>query len=257
MKQMPWKDAIVRVLKEHGEPLHYDEIAGRISESGLRTSLGKTPAATVASVISQSKNDPDPLFERVERGRYRLVASGGAIGTAPKEADAADEVGGIATAFGMYWDREDVNWGPTRPKLLGRQKEKSDQVDFSDQIGVYLLHDRREVVYVGQSNEEKKHSSIGQRLRHHTRDRLTSRWDRFSWFGLNPVDKSVEQTTWNVASGSSLTTAIIDVMEAVLIEAMEPRQNRQGGRYFDGLEFMQVVDPKFKRDRAIQDLQSD
>ena len=124
---------------------------------------------------------------------------------------------------------------------------------------MYLLYDRREIVYVGQSNEERKHSSIGQRLKLHTRNRLRSRWDRFSWFGLNPVGKSVPSSPF--ADGTDVgwngaTKAVIDVIEAVLIEAIEPRQNRRQGDYFRGLEYLQVEDPKVTNRKLIQALQA-
>ena len=257
--EMPWKQAIAQVLREEGGPLHYDTIVERISESQLRTSFGATPAATVAATISQSlKNDTNPLFERVERGHFRL-ADDTSMAAGPKEDEGADDVGGIVTAFGMYWDRSYVHWEPTKPNLLGQQSKNSDEVDFSDQIGVYLLYDRREIVYVGQSNEDRKHSSIGQRLKLHTKNRLRSRWDRFSWFGLNPVGKrAANQPLGNGNGGgqSGATKAIIDVMEAVLIEAIEPRQNRRQGDYFRGLEYLQVEDPQVAKKKLIQALQA-
>ena len=255
--EMPWKQAIIHVLREEGGPLHCDTIVERISDAKLRVSFGKTPAATVASVISQSlKNDTKPLFERVERGHFRLA---GGVPTASDQDDVerGDDVGGIVTAFGMYWDRSYVDWDPTRPKLLGQQSKNSDEVDFSDQIGVYLLYDRREIVYVGQSNDERKHSSIGQRLKLHTKNRLRSRWDRFSWFGLKPVAKGAPTALDNgVGAGQNgASKAVIDVMEAVLIEAIEPRQNRRQGEYFRGLEYLQVEDSQIAKRKAIQALQ--
>ena len=46
MKNLPWKDAIVEVLKETSEPRHYAAIADRIAELELRTDFGATPAST-------------------------------------------------------------------------------------------------------------------------------------------------------------------------------------------------------------------
>ena len=254
--EMPWRQAIIQVLEEEGGPLHYETIVERISESQLRTSFGATPASTVVSLISQSlKNEASPLFERVEKGRYRL-AGGSTVSTNLNKDEGADDVAGIVTAFGMYWDREKVDWKPTRPRLLGQQGENGDQVNFSDQIGVYLLYDRREIVYVGQSNENKIHSSIGVRLKRHTKNRLRSRWDRFSWFGLNPVGERTAGQPAGVGNGSSQwnTKAIIDVIEAVLIEAVEPGQNRRQGDYFGGGEYLQVEDPSVEREKIIQAL---
>ena len=115
--QMPWKQAIVHVLREEGGPLHYDTIVERISDAQLRSSFGATPSTTVASVISQSlKNDAKSPFERVEPGYIRLAADG-SIAAGQKDDDGLDAVGGIVTAFGMYWDRSYVDWEPTKPRL--------------------------------------------------------------------------------------------------------------------------------------------
>ena len=257
--QMPWKQAIVHVLREEGGPLHYDTIVERISDAQLRSSFGATPSTTVASVISQSlKNDAKSPFERVEPGYIRLAADG-SIAAGQKDDDGLDAVGGIVTAFGMYWDRSYVDWEPTKPRLLGQQSKNSDEVDFSDQVGVYLLYDRREIVYVGQSNEERKNSCIGQRLRLHTNNRLRSRWDRFSWFGLNPVGNGAANHLLEIGTAAGqkgASKAVIDVMEAVLIEAIEPRQNRRQGDYFRGLEYLQVEDPQVAKKKLIQALQA-
>ena len=39
-------NAVIQVLKDAGEPLHYKEIARRVLDSHLWTSSGKTPEAT-------------------------------------------------------------------------------------------------------------------------------------------------------------------------------------------------------------------
>lgn len=42
---------------------------------------------------------------------------------------------------------------------------------------------------------------------------------------------------------------VIVTMEAVLIEGLEPRQNRRRGDDLQALEFVQVEDPSVERDR--------
>jgi hypothetical protein len=64
-----------------------------------------------------------------------------------------EETGGIIKAFGMFWRRDWVDW-VTKPRLMGQQQEGADSVNFSDQVGVYLLHDGREVMYVGRTTEK-------------------------------------------------------------------------------------------------------
>ena len=141
--------------------------------------------------------------------------------------------------------------------LLGKENEASVAVDFSKQIGVYLLHDGRDVVYVGQSTESKSTSSIGRRLRAHTRKRMKARWDRFSWFGLCPIKHRSGQATAEVVEEQKMVDAkgIIDVLEAVLIEAMEPAGNRRQGENFEGLEYFQVVDPDIANKRVMEHIQ--
>lgn len=82
------------------------------------------------------------------------------------------------------------------------------------------------------------------------RDRLNGRWDRFSWFGLRNVTEDGEL-------GPSEFTAsreqIISLMEAILIEALEPPLNRKRGDDFSEREFLQAEDPtlKNKSQRAV------
>ena len=251
--QMPWRDAIVEVLRLHKEPMHYATIADRIEELGLRTSLGATPAATVASQISQSLKSKSPKspFERVQRGHFRLRDTGQTTDTALPDDEETDAKTGLVAAFGMYWERDHVDWKTTSPPLLGQQSESSDRIDFTNQVGVYLLYDRHDTVYVGQSNEGHETSSIGKRLRAHTRNRLKSRWDRFSWFGLSPVGEEVSgpPTQANDPDNDRLVDAaeVIGLLEAVLIEAMEPRQNRRQGDFLFGKEYLQVKNPMFEK----------
>ena len=44
-------------------------------------------------------------------------------------------------------------------------------------------------------------------------------------------------------------TRVIATMEAVLIEGLEPRQNRKRGDDFQAAEFSQVEDPEIERQR--------
>ena len=115
-------------------------------------------------------------------------------------------------------------------------------VDMAEQRGIYLLHDFREVVYVGRSTERP----LGKRLYEHTLDRLKTRWNRFSWFGLRPVrdDASLGEP----AQGHG-TEATISAMEALLIEALEPGQNRRRGDGFSAVEFIQAEDPEIVKEQ--------
>jgi hypothetical protein len=135
----------------------------------------------------------------------------------------SSEVTGLVNAFGMFWDRTKVRWD-SEPRILGQQQAGSKPVNFGEQRGVYLLHDSQGVVYVGRVIDQ----NLGRRLQQHTSDRLTGRWTRFSWFGVYPVEES--GALKKSADFSNVETSIvIATMEAVLIEGLEPRQNRKRG----------------------------
>jgi len=187
-------------------------------------------------------------FSRVKqlgRGLY-VWAAGGAIvppvsttttATAPETPveEASEEQNTIISSFGMFWRRSAVEWVQT-PKLLGMQEIGSDPVDFSKQLGIYLLYDGREVIYVGRATERP----LGRRLYEHTLDRLSTRWDRFSWFGFLPVSEKGELGTLPEAH---IAKFIVPTIEAILIEALEPRQNRRRGDDLAAVEFIQKEDP--------------
>lgn len=244
-QELIWPEAIRRVLEQESEPIHYAAIAEAIAEQGLRQNLGATPKDTVSSVLSTSINTEgqNSPFVRVSRGYYALRDTTNAKVTQSEIKDGESHPDtGLINAFGMYWDRARVEWKAATPKILGQQTAKSDTVDFAPQSGVYLLHDRREVVYVGQASAK----SLAARLRAHTEDRLSGRWDRFSWFGVLPVH---EQGALGVEPTGLEMATIITTMEALLIEGLEPRQNRKRGDDFNAIEFLQVTDPAIEKQR--------
>jgi len=261
---MGWREAAIEVLKDEPEGMLYADITRQIIDRGLKTTLGATPTASLGSAITDSiRWDPQNTpFERVGPGRYRLRSPSqvGSSNTAPptaavieaQEIEEKKETTGLINAFGMFWSRDKVQWTPSTIKLLGKQDLKSDTVDFSEQRGVYLLYDRSEVIYVGRAIDR----GIGIRLREHIFDRLGGRWDRFSWFGVYKVSDSgsLDSAEQNYDRGLLIAT-----MEALLIEAVEPRQNRRGGDRFSAVEFIQVEDPeieKAKRKALLTDLQN-
>ena len=247
MANMPWREAVITVLREENSALHYTAIAERIVEDGLRTAVGATPASTVSATITTSiKSDGDDSpFWRVGRGIYVLhdvflghppEPSGSFDDSEEEEPDALE---GPIYALGMFWNRELVRW-TSSPAVLGRQQIGANHVDMADQRGIYLLHDVREVIYVGRAIDRP----LGKRLYEHTLDRLKTRWNRFSWFGLCPVrdDGSLGEPTHGHGPD-----AIIAAMEALLIEALEPAQNRRRGDGFTGVEFIQAEDPEIEK----------
>jgi len=151
------------------------------------------------------------------------------------EPDADDS---IIRCMGMYWQRDLVVWR-NDPRIFGKQQAVSRAVDFSGQRAIYILYDHHTAVYVGRSVDRP----LGRRLFEHTIDRLGSRWNRFSWFGLLDVTDDGKLVELPVKASLPL---LIGTLEALLIEALEPPQNRKRGDDFSVVEYLQDVDPELK-----------
>ena len=245
---MSWRDAIIKVLSEANGPLHYAEISGQILSRGYYKTDGATPADTVNSRINTSiKDDGDRSpFMRVGKGVYSLRSTTHVVMT-PATTAAAEELpvdaeieasDSIIRSFGMYWQRDLVVW-KSDPKMYGQQQAAAKSVDFGRQKGIYILYDHHTVVYVGRSIDRP----LGKRLFEHTVDRLGSRWNRFSWFGL--LDVTNDGNLREVRANASLAV-LVATLEALLIEALEPPQNRKRGDDFSAIEYIQDVDPELK-----------
>lgn len=257
-KELTWRQAIDSVLGASATPLHYKEIAERIISSQLRSNLGATPAATVNAQISASiKHDGDTApYVRVSKGTFALSKAVAAhpipikekLTPTVEESEESEEQYDIVSSFGMFWRRDAIQWSAT-PKLLGMQQLGATPVDFNKQLGIYLLYDGREVIYIGRTTDRP----LGRRLYEHTLDRLAARWDRFSWLGLLPVSESGQ-----LASLPAIYEAakIIPALEAILIEALEPRQNRKRGDDLSAVEYIQKEDPEVQKKRVKASLEA-
>jgi hypothetical protein len=84
---------------------------------------------------------------------------------------------------------------------------------------------------------------LGKRLYEHTLDRLNSRWNRFSWFGLLDVSENGDLRESKLNTSMA---ALVATLEALLIEALEPPQNRKRGDDLSGVEYLQGTDPAMK-----------
>ena len=247
---MSWREAISKVLSEADSPLHYSEISEKVLSRGYYTTDGATPAATVNAQISSSiKHDSENSpFIRVGKGVFTLRSKADFPSEPPPskrtkaeelpleaEIEASES---IIRSFGMYWQRDLVVW-KNDPKMYGQQQALAKSVDFGRQKGIYILYDHHTVIYVGRSIDRP----LGKRLFEHTVDRLGSRWNRFSWFGL--LDVTNEGNLREAPLKASLA-ALVATLEALLIEALEPPQNRKRGDDFSAIEYIQDVDPELK-----------
>ena len=255
--ELTWRQAIDKVLGASAIPLHYSEITERIIADGLRMSLGATPSATVNAQLSNStkKDGAKSPYIRVAKGTYALAKSAttqsftatGKLTPTVYESEESEEQYDIVTSFGMFWRRNAIEWSAT-PKLVGMQKIGATPVDFNKQLGIYLLYDGREVIYIGRTTDRP----LGRRLYEHTSDRMAVRWDRFSWFGLLPVSEAGAlgnlPLTYDAAE-------MIPALEAILIEALEPRQNRKRGDDLSAVEYIQREDPEIHKKRVKESLE--
>lgn len=256
-EQLTWRKAIEKVLQDAEGAMHYKDIADEIVSRGLRVKIGATPPATVSAQLTTSiaKDGEKSSFEKVGRGEYILRNRGKDAAKAKQatsatpltEQDSEDQYD-IISSFGMFWRRDFVDWNSS-PKLLGMQQISAESVNFYSQIGIYLLYDGREIIYVGRSTDRP----LGKRLYEHTADRLSTRWDRFSWFGLLPVS---EEGRIGKLPESYIAKKIVPALEAILIEALEPRQNRKRGDDLSAVEYLQREDPEIDRKKKTALLQS-
>jgi hypothetical protein len=255
--ELTWRQAIDKTLAASATPLHYNEITERIINEGLRTNLGATPAATVNAQISASikKDGVRSPYVRVAKATFALskvVPSQPAIAAAKltptiTESEESEEQYDIVTSFGMFWRRGLIEWVAS-PKLLGMQQIGATPVDFNKQLGIYLLYDGREVIYIGRTTDRP----LGRRLYEHTSDRMAARWDRFSWFGLLPVSEAGTLENLPLTYDAA---KMIPALEAILIEALEPRQNRKRGDDLSAVEYIQREDPEIQKKRVKESLE--
>ena len=256
MKEITWKAAINKVLLEANTPLHYTEITGCIISEGLKTNFGATPSATVNAQIASSikhQGEKSPYI-RVGKGIFAMrnpsgISQNNSVSHSKNSIteDFEEEQYDVVTSFGMFWKRDNIKWDAS-PNLLGMQQIGTQPVNFYRQLGIYLLYDGREVIYVGRSTDRP----LGKRLFEHTKDRLSARWDRFSWFGLLPVSEQGKIGTMPETFSSS---KLIPALEAILIEALEPRQNRKRGDDLAAVEYIQFIDPNIEKEKMIATLQ--
>jgi hypothetical protein len=253
-KELTWRKAIEKVLNDTPSALHYKDITERIISDGLRTNIGATPSATVSAYLTTAitKEGENCPFQKVGRGLYVWKETTGISPSqappTPSQEEDEEAQYEIITSFGMFWRKDAIEWVAT-PKILGMQQIGAEAVDFHKQLGIYLLYDGREVIYVGRATERP----LGRRLHEHTADRLSARWDRFSWFGLLPVS---EKGVLGQMPESYQATKIIPALEVILVEALEPRQNRKRGDDLSAVEYIQKEDPEIQKKRVKQTMEA-
>ena len=147
-QEMAWRDAIRAVLQDAGTPLHYQEIIKAIHDQGLRTLTGATPERTVNSQLSQMTRSGQTLYDsqirKTARGYFEFFDpsvpndSAEPVDDPIDDEPSEDETKIRVAAYGLYWKREDVDWGASQ--ILGGLYPGAQSIEFSEQKGIYLLH---------------------------------------------------------------------------------------------------------------------
>lgn len=268
---LSWKDAIRYVLKYVGEPMTTTAIADKISEWGLRANVIANPVPAVNTVMRKHLVTE---VEQTEDGTYRLNDEAEALISLDQFSSKPENAADIAEdekvtqevskennsrlirSQGIFWSRNEVIWRASQEEnrlarrsatqLWGRASTRAPIIDFGSQPGIYILYNGNQPIYVGQADDGRLADRIGE----HTRDRLKSRWDTFSWFGLKGVRQDSAELEAEVAyslQSGNFVKQLIDALEGLLIEGVEPVQNRRQGNGFKAIEFLQVTDPALER----------
>lgn len=110
------------------------------------------------------------------------------------------------------------------------------EMNFWNSKGIYVLHSEFRAVYVGRAFGET--SSIGARLKAHRTDRLSGRWDMFSWYGVSRPrfgDRNVR-----APGGEHLEAEdVVNALEALAILITDPPLNRRRERLHSAYEVEQ------------------
>ncbi|MGI9337635.1 MAG: GIY-YIG nuclease family protein [Gammaproteobacteria bacterium] len=230
------QDAVAHVLQKHsGTAMRAIPIWDEIFRDGLWEGNAVVPSKGVITCLLAGVKGDNPRYERVSLGLYCPNLSYNPKkdnAEQPEESETSDE-SRLIQSFGMYWDR--IAWeAKNSPKLLGHQGDGK-MVDFGDQRGIYILYHFSTVVYVGRTDR-----GIGIRLNEHTKDRLKSRWNQFSWFGIRKLKDGSDKEFVPFSDKQPAEDAIISDLEALLIEFAGPPENRKRGDAMEKNEYFQA-----------------
>lgn len=231
--EMSWFDAITEVLKKEKRPLHYEKITEKILSEGYRKST-KRASGTVWTNINKDLKSKKPKFAEIRKGVYIFKEyKQDFINNEPIRL----QTNVMITSFGRYWHVEE-NSEKNGLNLVGIKNIK---VDFKDQIGIYLLHRGDKIIYVGQTTD-----SLSSRLFTHLTDNKRGRWDSFSWFGFYQLSKEGNLLTSATETTSMTFNKLADILEAILIEIIEPGLNKKVGNNWVEKEYYQYEKDEMK-----------
>ena len=265
------KDAVFQVYVEVGRPLSHKELVAEFLASNLvplsvKNKYADMDEKTAANKLNaftwQLANRYENVLQKTSRGVHiihpdwngrpldeqrQIDQPAQKRNSMPgREQDAREEVPedppAVIPCYGIRWDRELVSWDRTTGTLFGKENPNTAPIDFASQVGVYILHDTNNVVYVGRTTMDNK--GLYTRLRSHVYNpRRANRWTHFSWFGLREVDEDTGMLGGRRADLDVDSEVVL--METVLIEALSPAFNDKGGDNL-GAKYEQEKDPVIK-----------
>jgi hypothetical protein len=146
-------------------------------------------------------------------------------------------------SYGNLWERKYIHFGSQgKPGSMLGHNSRVDDVDFRDQIGIYILYDKNmKMVYVGQAGNGK--ANIFSRIKQHTDDHLWNRWEYCSWYGFKSVNKdsTLSQKDHVEKSFQISGSDLLNELEGLLITVIEPTLNKQGAKWSGVEEFYQEI----------------
>lgn len=242
-------EAVFRILAHTREPMKMGDIHRWLEDN-------RQPPLTdgqIAGAFWRLTTAYENVVEKPDRGTYRIHDAWDDKPLDQQELKKQQEedvdYGTTATAeaderqpdilipcYGLYWHRDQIAWDARQQQMLGSPTdEASEIVDFANQWGVYILYYWPNITYVGRTTR-----SLYARLKDHiAQSRRANEWDRFSWFGLRPVDEN-----GNLAAPHPRLDMgdIVAAFETLLITTLSPPFNDRSGERL-GRRYLQVPDP--------------
>ena len=142
----------------------------------------------------------------------------------------------LVGAYGMFWDRESVNWFPGAGgyswQMLGYINKNQPVIrtcDFRQAKGFYVLFDDFRATYAGLARGS---GGIGSRLRSHVTHK-DGTWNRFCWFSFDDtVDVDSIRSRWHEirprdALKNMTAEAVLRESEALLITILGLRDQNE------------------------------
>ena len=241
---------IEQILSNSSSPIDYEQIAVELADKGMIHPFGVMPRRQICSIIENAiiqAADRCP-FVKTYPGVYiaRAIASPGQLRAAKKALlpEMNFNKTGIITCYGQMWSRDRIIWTP-KPQIFGCQYQESPKIDFAKQIGIYALHSEDGTpVYIDYTLEKM----LGECLYGHTEDRLSGRWDRFSFYGLLPIN---EEGSFGPLPSECKIEDVMASMRSIIVEVSQPRATRRYFDYFSTLLFVQWRNPEVEAKREL------